>query len=157
MLRYRELSGYKYVVAETYQAPWPELAGVVIHAEWFALEAGLLTVRPGYAWDGASGPTLDTPATMEGALQHDVGYQCLREGLLPPEDRAVIDRILLRVMRDTGHAIAATRPTAPHRAAASLWSTVRAGYYYAAVRVFGGSAAARTAGPDPRDRLLTAP
>ena len=35
---------------------------------------GLLIIRPGYAWDGPSGPTFDTPSFMRGSLIHDVLY-----------------------------------------------------------------------------------
>ena len=40
---------------------------------------GLLTIRKGYAWDGPSGPTIDTKDFMRGSLVHDALYQLLRE------------------------------------------------------------------------------
>ena len=39
----------------------------------------LLTIKKGYAWDGPSGPTIDTPSFMRGSLIHDALYQLLRE------------------------------------------------------------------------------
>lgn len=44
--------------------------------------SGCLTVHPGYAWDGPSGPAPDTPELMRGSLVHDALYQLLREGHL---------------------------------------------------------------------------
>jgi hypothetical protein len=34
----------------------------------------------GYAWNGPSGPTLDTRNFMRGSLVHDALYQLMREG-----------------------------------------------------------------------------
>ncbi len=42
------------------------------------LSDGLLIIKPGYAWDGPSGPTFDTKSFMRGSLIHDVLYQILR-------------------------------------------------------------------------------
>ena len=46
-----------------------------------------VVVKEGYAWDGASGPTFDTRASMEAALVHDVLYQCMRLGYLSTGER----------------------------------------------------------------------
>jgi hypothetical protein len=45
--------------------------------------AGRVTVAPGYTWDGASGPTIDTPDTICASLGHDVMYELMGAGLLP--------------------------------------------------------------------------
>lgn len=45
--------------------------------------AGRVTVKPGYVWDGASGPTIDTSDTVCAALGHDVMYELMGCGLLP--------------------------------------------------------------------------
>lgn len=74
---------------------------------------------------GASGPTLDTPATMRGSLAHDVVYQAIRAGLLDPKWKPVADAMLRRMMLDYSD---------------TLWGRIRAGYYFQAVRLFGGSA-----------------
>ena len=42
-----------------------------------------LYVYPGYRWDGASGPTIDSEDSMQASLFHDVVYQMLRERKLP--------------------------------------------------------------------------
>jgi len=45
-------------------------------------ENGILSALPGYAWDGPSGPTVDTKSFMRGSLFHDVLYQLMKEGYL---------------------------------------------------------------------------
>ena len=48
-------------------------------------DVGLLTIEHGYAWDGPSGPTFDTPSFMRGSLIHDVLYQLLRMPTFEPD------------------------------------------------------------------------
>lgn len=40
---------------------------------------GLLKIEAGYAWDGPSGPTIDTKTFIRGSLIHDALYQLMRE------------------------------------------------------------------------------
>lgn len=40
---------------------------------------GLLKIDAGYAWDGPSGPTIDTKTFIRGSLVHDALYQLMRE------------------------------------------------------------------------------
>ena len=75
-----------------------------------------VVVKEGYAWDGASGPTFDTGASMEAALVHDVLYQCMRLGYLSTDQRdmqqlsakerrklrAVVDRLFLKMLKRGG-------------------------------------------------------
>jgi len=56
--------------------------------------SGSLTIRKGYAWDGPSGPTIDTKNFMRGSLVHDALYQLIRGGHLPKEARNHADRLL---------------------------------------------------------------
>ena len=46
---------------------------------------GVMIIRAGYAWDGASGPTLNTDNSMVPSLFHDAAAQLMRQGLLPQE------------------------------------------------------------------------
>jgi hypothetical protein len=63
-----------------------------IFAHWFSLsKSGLLTVEDGYAWDGASGPTIDTKSSMRASLIHDIGYQIMRMDLMPSTARHAWD------------------------------------------------------------------
>jgi hypothetical protein len=148
-LVYRRCSGYKYVVADAFVCAVPEFAALTVGHRWFALEGGKLTVRPGYAWDGCSGPTIDTPATMIPGLVHDVLYQCIRAGLLSPTHRKTADAVLRRLMLEQA---LSSQPSA----LSSLWSKTRAAYYYRAVRLFGGRCV-RALDTEPQDALYTVP
>jgi hypothetical protein len=66
---------------------------------------GLLTGRSGYAWDGASGPTWDSRYCMRGPLWHDIGYQLMREGLLPLSFRQYFDALMYVVIQLDGLAM----------------------------------------------------
>lgn len=66
-----------------------------IHTEWVDLdEEGWMLIRAGYAWDGPSGPTIDTPSAMRGSLFHDACYQLLRLGLIDSSQRGQADQVL---------------------------------------------------------------
>ena len=62
---------------------------------------GVLTLRAGYAWDGASGPTFDTPAVMLAALLHDALYQ-LATLEKSPKFKRYADAMLYAIMRANG-------------------------------------------------------
>jgi hypothetical protein len=49
-------------------------------------------VRPGYAYDGPSGPTVDTPDSMRPALEHDLKYEAIRNGWIGHECRDIADK-----------------------------------------------------------------
>jgi len=81
MIRYR--AGYKYQLAETYAVQIGVTPLATIEHPFFRLTVlGWLTIQAGYAWDGASGPAIDTKSFMRGSLVHDVCYQALSLGLL---------------------------------------------------------------------------
>lgn len=62
--------------------------------EWehIRISGSVLTVGKGYRWDGASGPVVQTPDTMEPSLVHDILYDGMRRGLLGPHYRRYADR-----------------------------------------------------------------
>ncbi len=77
IIRYKD--GYKYqlVGAYTYQT---EIYGHTIETDWIRLEPnGKLTAAKGYAWNGASGPTVDTKSSIRGSLVHDELYGLMSE------------------------------------------------------------------------------
>ena len=63
---------------------------------------GILTIKKGYAWDGPSGPTIDTPNFMRGSLVHDALYQLLRYQLIDEEWRDEADEELRRICCEDG-------------------------------------------------------
>ena len=75
-MKYRK--GYKYQLAED------EVFIVPIHqppiqTQFINLIDGVLKIKSGYAWDGPSGPTIDTKNSMRGSLVHDALYQLMRQ------------------------------------------------------------------------------
>lgn len=83
ILKIRYRAGYKYQLAEDYTVRVPILPPEDVITDWYALTAsGVLLVKKGYAWDGASGPTFDTKSSMRPSLIHDVFCQMMRARLL---------------------------------------------------------------------------
>ena len=63
---------------------------------------GLLFITKGYAWDGPSGPAIDTPSFMQASLVHDALYQLMREGLVDINYRKDADLLLYKIAREDG-------------------------------------------------------
>ena len=94
--------GFKYQLAKHYEVCTP-LMGYEVSSQYIRLQmTGKLTIYKGYAWDGPSGPTVDTKNFMRGALVHDALYQLIREGKLPQSERYTADLILKMFCRQDG-------------------------------------------------------
>ena len=93
-VRYKKLGGWNYVVVLpveyvtgiygyefriTYKHPESDEEKLLAQLK----AGGRLFVYEGYAWDGASGPAIDTPNWMDPSLVHDIFYQALRQRLIP--------------------------------------------------------------------------
>ena len=128
---FERIPQYKYRTTQDTALALPELLGLGLETlarydnEFLALNGSTmqLLVRAGYAWDGASGPTLDTDDTMLASLVHDALYQLIRLGVLPTSARKPADKILYRIGRAKG----------------MHW--IRVGAWYVALRLFGYPAA----------------
>ena len=121
-IAYRE--GYEYQLAEPYTTRVSIYPQALILDEFIRMQPdGLLTILSGYAWDGASGPTIDSKNTMRGSVVHDALFQLMREGFLDVKWRKQADKELYRILREDG------------------MSAIRAGYWYAGVRIGGGPSA----------------
>lgn len=80
-IEYKE--GYKYQLCEVYKDHISIRPEVDIVTRYILLSVnGELEIRYGYAWDGASGPTIDTLNSMRATLVHDALHQLMRMGLL---------------------------------------------------------------------------
>lgn len=100
-IRYRERR-YKYQLVESYEI-MTNIKGYEFDAGLYSMqEDGMMIVREGYAWDGASGPTFDTPNSMRASLIHDVLYQAIRDIYLPPSCKDQADRELHRACIEDG-------------------------------------------------------
>lgn len=118
-------SGYKYQLQEAYEVRIPILPEENIVTEYVKLDQeGLLNIKNGYAWDGPSGPTIDTLDFMRGSLVHDALYQLMRNDKLDRERyRKPADALLRQMCREDG------------------MNWVRAWCVYSGLRVFGDKAA----------------
>jgi hypothetical protein len=137
---YRKLSGYKYSLLNPYHhvTPFELNKAIATRMGWVRMNReGMLRLKKGYAWDGPSGPTIDTKDFMRGSLVHDALYQLIREKLLPTRYRKAADEVLRTICRDDG------------------MSKTRADYVYHAVRAFGASAARPP--KKPKKVRITAP
>ena len=134
-MKYR--AGYKYQLAESYSVFVPIIAPAPISIEYIRLDhLGFLFIREGYAWDGPSGPAIDTKNFMRASLIHDALYQLMREKHLDEVTwRETADNILYQICREDG------------------MSWFRAWYVLRGVRWFGGP----SADPSHEKSILNAP
>lgn len=86
--------GYKYQMRENAVADSRIRPGKLINHEYFAISVdGVILVRRGYAWDGASGPAIDDPGTLLPSVFHDAGYQAIQLKLLEEFWREALDQM----------------------------------------------------------------
>ncbi len=126
--------GYKYQLVEEYFADIPikPCADIYSGSDYIILTCeGKITIKKGYAWDGPSGPTIDTRNFMRGSLVHDALYQLMREDKLDHNIyREAADRLLQKICKEDG------------------MSSVRAWWVYKGLRI-GGDPAAEPANKKP--------
>ncbi|MFH1982363.1 MAG: DUF1353 domain-containing protein [Pseudomonadota bacterium] len=73
-------TGYKYQLAEDYTIKIAIKPKADIDTQFIALDTnGNLTIKSGYAWDGTSGPVVDTDRNLRASLVHDALYQLMRK------------------------------------------------------------------------------
>lgn len=128
-------AGFKYQTAETYSITLRFDCPDFNIDPYIRLNANKLTIHGGYAWDGPSGPTIDTKSFMRGSLVHDVLYEAMRKGFLSKNFRYPADKLLRDMCIEDG-----------------MWRW-RAAWVYAAVRKAGGP----SANPANRKRIHKAP
>lgn len=118
----RYTAGYKFQLEDEYEHDTGMRPATQGGNRFVRIDAfGILTIAPGYAWDGASGPAIDTPSFMRGSLVHDALYQLMRLGVLSKDrDRRRADEILHEIVREDGMPV------------------VRAWWVYLGVRTLGG-------------------
>ena len=133
MISYKK--GYKFQLAEEYHVH-TNLTGYEFMTDYISLSpTGLLSVAKGYAWDGASGPSINSKNFIRPSLIHDCFYQALRQDLLPQSCRKYADdRLKADCIRDG-------------------MSKFRAWYVHLAVKTFAKAAA----NPKNKRKIFTAP
>lgn len=97
-IQYR--SGYKYQLADNYSV----FVGILHHkirTDYITLTpTGWLTIRKGYAWDGATGLPITPGTLMRASLVHDALYQLIRNGLF--NNRAAADEVFFEFASEDG-------------------------------------------------------
>lgn len=99
-IKYR--SGYKYQLTSTVSMKVNIATLKNIDSDFIKYYDGRLYVMKGYAWDGPSGPTLDTPDFMRASLFHDVFYQLIREFYITADYKYFADKMLKDVCKIDG-------------------------------------------------------
>ena len=97
-------SGYKHQVRETFSVQLMYIHTSTEIDTWYCKlsVSGMLTVKRGFAWDGASGPTWDTKATMTPACVHDCLAKLIRTGCLKHSVWRHADYELEHLMKQRG-------------------------------------------------------
>ena len=141
-VRYRKLTGYKYQLKRKYAIqidlkPLKRIRRTVSEYLLFSPQ-GLLTIKKHYAWDGPSGPTIDTRDFIRGSLVHDALYQLMRESVLDYRiHRQRADEILRELVLEDG------------------MCKFRAWYVYQAVHIFAKGGAHPQ--PERKSKTITVP
>lgn len=97
-------SGYKYQLAKAYIIginikPRKDIVTKFIELN----KTGKLTVVAGYAWDGPSGPVIDTKENMRASLIHDALYQLMRhEKLNAKSHKDKADKLFKKICIEDG-------------------------------------------------------
>jgi len=136
---YRRLTKYKYQLMDDYVFHTDIKPDKDLDYKFLSLSSdGLLTIRKHYAWDGPSGPTIDTRDFMRGSLVHDALYQLMRLSALDYRvHRKRADEIIREICLEDG-----------------MWA-FRAWYVYQALHLFAeGSARPR---PEPEVKIICVP
>jgi hypothetical protein len=135
-LTYSKCTKYKYITRKPITfIVFDDLANHNATTSHISLFDGQLHIRAGYAWDGASGPTIDTKAMIKASLLHDALYQLIRAHRLPLTLREECDNIFHWYLRKFG------------------MSKFRAWYVRKGVRWFGRKACIN--GKEQQDRYIT--
>lgn len=128
MIAYKD--GYRFVLAEEYSANTGIRPARPIVTDFIKLySSGMLILAKGYAWNGASGPAVNTKSTIRASAEHDAFYQLIRLGLLHYDFKRLADARLRHCMLEDGA------------------NPVRAWYFQQAVKYFGYSSAVPSGEP----------
>ena len=118
-MKYTEYK-YKFKVEENFSIKLPYKIPDFEH-QYASSKDSILSVKRGYAWDGASGPIINTRDTLVASLVHDVLYQAMRLNLIKSnnENKKIADKIFFEILKMHG------------------LNSIRRKVWYLAVRLFG--------------------
>jgi len=154
MIIYRNLKSYKYELLEDYVVDIDIHPPKDICLEFISMTIeGHLITRKGYAWDGPSGPAIDTKNFMQGSLTHDVLCQLMRMGLLPMTCKDAADRLLEKTFVESSRL---QKDTWWQRCEFRQWlCKIRSKWIYEGVHLFGAGSSKLTG--EKEVEILTAP
>lgn len=132
--KWRSLKGWKYETLEEMRVS-VSIEPPAIETEYITLQAGILTVRTRYAYDGPSGPTFDTKTVMRTTLFHDALCQLIEMGLLDRKYRKYADDLLRKIMLEDIAAEVLLKAEW-FRKTYLRWNTFRAWYWHVGVRAW---------------------
>lgn len=118
-MKYSEYK-YKFKVEENFSIELPFKIPDFEHP-YASSKDSILSIKRGYAWDGASGPIINTRDTLVASLVHDVLYQAMRLNLIKSskENKKIADKIFFEILKMHGV------------------NSIRRKVWYFAVRLFG--------------------
>ena len=121
MISYRMREDCKYELVDyyTHEFKWNLLVPFFLNSYIEHTKANVVVFKPGFVWDGPSGPALDTANGMRASLVHDALYAMAKTYNMSSQFRRLADKELYRIAREDG------------------MSWFRASYWYLGVR-FGG-------------------
>lgn len=101
-MKYSEYK-YKFKVEENFSIELPFKIADFEH-EYASSKNGILEIKKGYAWDGASGPVINTKNTLIASLVHDVLYQAMRLNLIKPNcvNKKLADKNFFEILKMNG-------------------------------------------------------
>ena len=101
-MKYSEYK-YKFKVEENFSIELPFKIPDFEHP-YASSKDSILSVKKGYAWDGASGPIINTRDTLVASLVHDVLYQAMRLNLIKSskENRMIADKNFFEILKMNG-------------------------------------------------------
>ena len=97
--KYRLLESYEYLLPRKWHKATRHWS---VSDHFFDCSPGRVEGKQGYAWDGPSGPTIDTGNTLRASLIHDILYQSIIDKKLPLKDRKLADHIFLGILKEDG-------------------------------------------------------
>jgi len=101
-MKYRKLPKWKYQLTSTYNVQTNIVLNEDIQEDFIYLhKSGMMTIKEGYAWDGATGG-IDTKNFMRGSLIHDAACQLIALKRLPQSQRLNADILLKQICIEDG-------------------------------------------------------
>lgn len=100
----RYIEGYKYQLKDNYIVATSVFPDRFCHLDFVRLDtSGTLYIVSGYAWDGSSGPTIDSKDSMRASLVHDALSQLARAGYLDAKKyKKAIDAEYIKILEEDG-------------------------------------------------------